>query len=210
MNSGAGHDDAADVVRTLHDIQPKLAARETGCDQLGVAKSEGVVDFAYLEHFLREDLNKRALRRMAVLKPLKVTLENYPEGQVEMLECVNNPEDPSHGTRMVPFSRVLYLEQEDFREDPPKMFYRLAPGREVRLRYAYFITCKEVIKDPATGEVIEFCDPRIQSIKKTIEEIFNIEIHNHSLYLYGNRKKAVESSENQSDKNTNHKHKQNS
>ena len=125
------------------------------CDQLGVAKSEGVVDFSYLEHFLREDLNRRALRRMAVLKPLKVTLENYPEGREELLECVNNPEDPAQGTRLVPFSRVLYIEQEDFREDPPKMFYRLAPGREVRLRYAYFITCKEVVKDPATGQVIE-------------------------------------------------------
>jgi glutaminyl-tRNA synthetase len=125
------------------------------CNQLGVAKSEGVVDISYLEYFLREDLNKRALRAMAVLKPLKVVIENYPVDKVEMLECINNPEDPAAGSRMVPFSRILYIEQEDFREDPPKQFFRLAPGREVRLRYAYFITCREVIKDPATGEISE-------------------------------------------------------
>lgn len=125
------------------------------CDRIGVAKGDSVVDFVLLEYFLREDLNKRALRMMGVLCPLKVVLENYPEGQVEELECINNPEDPSAGTRKVPFSRVLYIEQEDFREDPPKQFYRLAPGREVRLRYAYFITCKEVLKSPNTGEVLE-------------------------------------------------------
>ena len=125
------------------------------CGRIGVAKGDSVVDFVLLEHFLREDLNKRAPRMMGVLRPLKVVLENYPEGQVEELECINNPEDPSAGTRKVPFSRVLYIEQEDFREDPPKQFYRLAPGREVRLRYAYFITCKEVLKNPTTGEVLE-------------------------------------------------------
>lgn len=125
------------------------------CDHIGVTKSEGTVDVEYLEHFLREDLNKRAPRAMAVLKPLKVTIENFPEGKVEMLECINNPEDPSMGVRQAPFSRELYIEQDDFREDPPKQFYRLAPGREVRLRYAYFITCKEVMKNPATGEVTE-------------------------------------------------------
>lgn len=125
------------------------------CDHIGVTKSEGTVDVEYLEYFLREDLNKRAPRAMGVIKPLKVTLENYPEGQVEMLECINNPEDASMGVRQVPFSRELYIEQEDFRENPPRQFYRLAPGREVRLRYAYFITCKDVIKNPATGEVTE-------------------------------------------------------
>jgi len=130
-------------------------AIRTFCDTLGVGKSEGIVDFSYLEYCLREDLNKRAPRAMAVLKPLKVVIENYPEDRVEMLECINNPEDASAGTRQAPFSRVLFIEQEDFREDPPKQFYRLAPGREVRLRYAYFLTCKEVIKDTATGQISE-------------------------------------------------------
>ena len=125
------------------------------CDRIGVTKGDSVVDFALLEYLLREDLNKRAPRMMGVLRPLKVVLENYPEGRVEELECINNPEDPSAGTRKVPFSRVLYIEQEDFREDPPKQFYRLAPGREARLRYAYFITCKDVLKSPDTGEVLE-------------------------------------------------------
>jgi glutaminyl-tRNA synthetase len=125
------------------------------CDRIGVAKGDSVVDFVLLEYFLRENLNKGAPRMMGVLRPLKVVLENYPEGRVEELECINNPEDPSAGTRKVPFSRVLYIEQEDFREDPPKQFYRLAPGREARLRYAYFITCKDVLKSPDTGEVLE-------------------------------------------------------
>ncbi|MBC7239255.1 MAG: glutamine--tRNA ligase, partial [Chloroflexi bacterium] len=114
-----------------------------------------IVDIALLEHCLRQDLNKRALRRMAVLRPLKVILDNYPEGLVEELEAINNPEDPSAGTRKVPFSKVLYIERDDFMENPPKQFYRLAPGREVRLRYAYFIRCERVVKDPTTGEVIE-------------------------------------------------------
>jgi glutaminyl-tRNA synthetase len=108
-----------------------------------------------LEHAVREDLNKRAPRVMAVLRPLRVVIENYPEGQVEELDAINNPEDPSMGTRRVPFSRVLYVEQDDFREDPPKKFFRLAPGREVRLRYAYFVTCIDVVKDPGTGEIVE-------------------------------------------------------
>jgi glutaminyl-tRNA synthetase len=125
------------------------------CDRIGVAKSNSVVDIALLEHCLRDDLNKRAHRVMAVLRPLKVVIDNYPEGQVEELEAVNNPEDPGMGTRKVPFSRVLYIEADDFREDPPKKFFRLAPGREVRLRYGYFITCVKVVKDEQTGEVIE-------------------------------------------------------
>ena len=125
------------------------------CERIGVAKRDSIVDYALLEHCLREDLNKRALRAMAVLEPLKVVIENYPEGQVELLEAVNNPEDPSMGTRKVPFSKTLYVERGDFMEEPPKKFFRLAPGREVRLRYAYFITCKEVVKDPATGEIVE-------------------------------------------------------
>ncbi|HEX9155576.1 MAG TPA: glutamine--tRNA ligase/YqeY domain fusion protein, partial [Nitrospira sp.] len=125
------------------------------CDHIGVAKRDAVVEMQLLEHFIREDLNKRSLRVMAVLKPLKVVLDNYPEGTVEELDAVNNPEDPSAGTRKVPFSRTLYIERDDFLEDPPKQFFRLAPGREVRLRYAYIIKCVGVTKDPQTGEVIE-------------------------------------------------------
>ena len=125
------------------------------CKRIGITKYDGLTDVALLEHSLREDLNKRAQRVMAVLKPLRVVIENSPEDQVDQLEAVNNPEDPSAGTRTVPFSRVLYIEQDDFREDPPKKFYRLAPGREVRLRYAYFVTCTDVVKDEKTGEVIE-------------------------------------------------------
>jgi glutaminyl-tRNA synthetase len=120
-----------------------------------VAKRNSVVDLALLEHCLREDLNKRAQRVMAVLRPLRLVIDNYPEGQVEEMEAVNNPEDASMGTRQVPFSRVLYIERDDFREDPPRQFFRLAPGREVRLRYAYYITCTGVVKDEKTGEVVE-------------------------------------------------------
>jgi glutaminyl-tRNA synthetase len=125
------------------------------CELIGVAKRDSVVDVALLEHALREDLNKRAPRVMGVLRPLRVVIENYPEGQVEELDAVNNPEDPQMGTRKVPFSRVLYIEQDDFREDPPKKYYRLSPGREVRLRYGYFITCTGVVKDEKTGEIVE-------------------------------------------------------
>jgi glutaminyl-tRNA synthetase len=125
------------------------------CKRIGVAKYDGVVELALLEHSIREDLNKRAQRAMAVLRPLKVVIDNYPEGQVEQLEAVNNPEDPAAGTRKVPFSRVLYIEQDDFREVPPKKYYRLAPGQEVRLRWAYLITCTSVVKDEKTGEVTE-------------------------------------------------------
>ncbi len=125
------------------------------CERIGVAKANSVVDIALLEHTIREDLNRSAPRMMAVLRPLKVVIENFPEGKVEALEAVNNPEDPAAGTRKVPFSRTLYIEQEDFREDPPKKYFRLAPGREVRLRYAFFITCTGVVKDPATGAIVE-------------------------------------------------------
>ncbi|MGE5256133.1 MAG: glutamine--tRNA ligase/YqeY domain fusion protein [Hyphomicrobiales bacterium] len=125
------------------------------CERIGVAKADSTVDIGLMEHCLREDLNRRAPRVMAVLRPLKVTLVNYPEEQTEQLDAVNNPEDSSAGTRKVPFSRQLYIEREDFMEEPPRKFYRLAPGREVRLRYAYFITCVEVVKDPASGEVTE-------------------------------------------------------
>ncbi|MGD1974727.1 MAG: glutamine--tRNA ligase/YqeY domain fusion protein [Desulfobacterales bacterium] len=125
------------------------------CDRIGVAKADSMVDMALLEYCVREDLNKCAPRVMGVLRPLKVVIDNYPEAEEEMLEAVNNPEDPSMGTRNVPFSRELYIEQDDFMEDPPKKFFRLAPGREVRLRYAYFITCVDVVKDPDSGEVIE-------------------------------------------------------
>ena len=125
------------------------------CERIGVAKKDSMVDMALLEHCLREDLNKRAPRVMAVLKPLKVVLENYPEALVEYLPAVNNPEDPAAGSREVPFARELYIEREDFMEEPSRKFFRLAPGREVRLRYGYFITCTDVIKDAATGEVLE-------------------------------------------------------
>ena len=125
------------------------------CDRIGIAKANSIVSVAQLEDAVRQDLNKRALRVMGVLRPLKLVIENYPEGQVEQVEAVNNPEDESMGSREVPFSRELYIERTDFHEDPPKKYFRLAPGREVRLRYAYFITCREVVKDPQTGEVIE-------------------------------------------------------
>ena len=123
--------------------------------RIGVAKTDSTIDIALLEHSLREDLNRRAQRVMGVLRPLRVVIENYPEGQVEEMDAVNNPEDPGAGMRKVPFSRVLYIEREDFREDPPNKFFRLAPGREVRLRYAYFITCVGVVKDEKTGGVVE-------------------------------------------------------
>ena len=129
-------------------------AIRTFCERIGVAKRENLVDVALLEHAVREDLNKRAPRVMAVLRPLRVVIENYPEAQTEEFEIGNNPEDPSAGTRAVPFSRVLYIERDDFMETPPKKFFRLAPGREVRLRGAYFITCNEVVKD-AAGEIVE-------------------------------------------------------
>jgi glutaminyl-tRNA synthetase len=124
------------------------------CGAIGVSKTTGSIELAMLEHFVREDLNKRAPRAMAVLRALKVVIDNYPENQTEEMDAVNNPEDPSAGTRKVPFSRVLYIEQDDFREDPPKQYYRLSPGREVRLRYGYFITCKSVVKNEK-GEVVE-------------------------------------------------------
>ena len=127
----------------------------TFCERIGVAKRNSVVDIALLEHCVREDLNRCAPRVMAVLNPLRVIIDNYPENVVEELDAVNNPEDASMGTRKIPFSRELYIERDDFREAPPKQFFRLAPGREVRLRYAYYITCEQVIKDTVTGEVIE-------------------------------------------------------
>ncbi|RJQ46193.1 MAG: glutamine--tRNA ligase/YqeY domain fusion protein [Nitrospiraceae bacterium] len=125
------------------------------CDRIGVAKRDSVVDIALLEYCIREHLNKTAPRFMAVLRPLKVVITNYPDDQTEELEAVNNPEDTAMGTRKVPFSKVLYIEQEDFREDPPKQFYRLSPGREVRLRYAYYVTCTGVVKDDSTGQIKE-------------------------------------------------------
>ena len=124
------------------------------CARIGVAKKENVIDMAQLEHSIREDLNRHAPRVMVVLRPLKVVLTNYPEGQVEEVDVINNPEDPSAGTRKVPFSRVLYIERDDFMENPPKKFFRLSPGNEVRLRCAYFMTCTEVVKDEQ-GEIVE-------------------------------------------------------
>ena len=125
------------------------------CNRIGVAKTNSIVDIAQLESCIREDLNKRAPRVMAVLRPLRVVIENYPEGRVEEVEATNNPEDDSMGTRKVPFSRVIYVEQDDYREEPPKGWFRLAPGREVRLKHAYYITCVSAVKDGKTGEIIE-------------------------------------------------------
>ena len=125
------------------------------CERIGVARRDSTVDIALLEFSIREDLNKKAPRVMGVLRPLKVIIDNYPENQVEELDALNNPEDLAMGTRKIPFSRVIYIEQDDFLENPPKKFFRLAPGREVRLRYAYFITCVDVVKDEKTGQIIE-------------------------------------------------------
>ncbi len=125
------------------------------CNRVGVSKTNSTVDISFLEYFIREDLNKRSPRVMAVLRPLKVIIDNYPEGKVEEVEAENNPEDPAAGTRLLSFSRVLYIEQEDFREDPPKKYFRLSPGREVRLKHAYYITCTRVVKDESTGEILE-------------------------------------------------------
>jgi glutaminyl-tRNA synthetase len=136
------------------------------CNRIGVAKSDSIVDIALLEHCIRENLNKCAPRVMAVLRPLKVVIDNYPEDKAEELEAENNPEDPSAGTRKVPFSQVIYIEQDDFREDPPKKYFRLAPCREVRLKHAYIIKCEKVVKDEKTGDIVELrCtfDPKTRS-----------------------------------------------
>jgi glutaminyl-tRNA synthetase len=125
------------------------------CERIGVAKRDSMVDIALLEYYIREDLNKRTPRVMAVLNPVRVVIDNYPEGQVEELDAENNPEDPGMGSRKIPFSRVLYIERDDFREDPPKKFFRLAPGREVRLKHAYYIKCVDVVKDEQTGQIVE-------------------------------------------------------
>jgi glutaminyl-tRNA synthetase len=167
QNHVAGWDDPR--MPTLAGLRRRgytTEAIRTFCERIGVAKRNSTVDIAMLEHCLREDLNKLAARAMAVLRPIKLVIENYPAGQVEYLEAVNNPEDPSSGTRLVPFSGVIYIEQDDFREDPPKGFFRLSPGREVRLRYAYIIKCTDVVKDPETGEILELrCtyDPETKS-----------------------------------------------
>jgi glutaminyl-tRNA synthetase len=124
------------------------------CDRIGVAKRDSMVDIGLLEYAIRQDLNKTANRVMGVIRPLKVVITNYPEGQSEQLEATNNPENPEEGSRRVPFSRELYIEQDDFMEDPPRKFFRLGPGREVRLRYGYFITCTDVVKDE-NGEIVE-------------------------------------------------------
>jgi glutaminyl-tRNA synthetase len=166
----------------------------TFAERIGVAKTDSTIDVALLEHCIREDLNKRAPRVMAVLHPLRVVIDNYPEGTTEELEAVNNPEDPAMGTRKVPFSRVLYIEQDDFMEKPPKEFFRLSPGREVRLRYAYIIKCGEVVKDKA-GKVAELhCtyDPETRSgaagssrkVKGTIHWVSSAHAHKAEIRLY--------------------------
>ncbi|UVT16212.1 MAG: glutamine--tRNA ligase/YqeY domain fusion protein [Nitrospira sp.] len=165
------------------------------CEHIGVAKRDAIVEMQLLEHFIREDLNKRSPRVMAVLRPLKVVIDNYPDGVVEELDAVNNPEDATAGTRRVPFSRTLYIEQDDFREDPPKQFYRLAPGREVRLRYGYIIKCVNATKDPQTGLVTELhCtyDPETRSgsaheqrkVKATIHWVSATHAANATIRLY--------------------------
>ncbi len=135
------------------------------CDRIGVAKFNSTIDMVVLENAVREDLNRLAQRRMAVLRPLKVVIDNYPAGQVEQLEAVNNPEDPAAGSRKIPFSRTIYIDQDDFREDAPKKFFRLVPGGEVRLRYAYIIKCESVVKDSAGG-----CDRGALHIRSAHEE----------------------------------------
>lgn len=142
------------TLRGLRRRGVPAAALRDFCSRIGLTKSDNTIEYPMLEHCIREDLNKNAQRRMAVLDPLKVTITNYPEGQSETLDAVNNPEDPEGGMRQVPFSRTLYIEKADFMEDPPKKFFRLAPGREVRLRWAYFITCQDVVKNDA-GDVVE-------------------------------------------------------
>jgi glutaminyl-tRNA synthetase len=167
------------------------------CDRIGFAKRNSTVDMALLEHCVREDLNTRTPRYMAVLNPLKVVIVNYPEDQVEKLDAINNPEDETMGTRKVPFSRVLYIEKDDFREDPPKKFFRLAPGREVRLRYAYYIKCVDVMKDEKTGEVTELrCtyDPETRGggspdgrkVKATLHWVSAPHSHGAEVRLYDN------------------------
>lgn len=136
------------------------------CERIGVAKSNSTVDYELLEHCVREDLNLRAARAMAVLRPLKIVIDNYPAGQVEELEAENNPENPEMGSRKLPFSRELYIEQDDFMENPPGKFFRLAPGREVRLKHAYIIKCEQVVKDEQSGQIVELrCsyDPETKS-----------------------------------------------
>ncbi len=165
------------------------------CERIGVSKFNGVIDVSWLEDSLREDLNKRAPRVMGVLRPLRVVIENYPEGQTEEMDAVNNPEDPAAGSRKVPFSRVLYVEQDDFREDPPKDFFRLAVGREVRLRYAYFVKCIGVVKDPKTGQVVELTctydpatrggdSPDGRKVKATLHWVSAAHARNAAVRLY--------------------------
>jgi glutaminyl-tRNA synthetase len=172
------------------------AAIRNFCNAIGVSKTNGTIELGLLEHYVREDLNKRAPRMMAVLRPLRVVIDNYPEAQAEEMEAVNNPEDPSAGTRKVPFSRVVYIEQEDFREDPPKQYFRLTIGREVRLRYAYLITCTSVVKDDA-GEVVEIhctydpatrggTTPDGRKVKSTIHWVSEAHAVNAEVRLYGN------------------------
>jgi glutaminyl-tRNA synthetase len=167
------------------------------CASIGLSKTNGSIELGRLEYFVREDLNKRAPRVMAVLRPLKVVIDNYPEGQVEEMEAINNPEDPAAGTRTVPFSKVLYIEQDDFREDPPKQFFRLSPGREVRLRYGYFITCTGVVKN-ASGEIAEVhctydpatrggnAPPDGRKVKATIHWVSGSQASSGEVRLYDN------------------------
>ena len=158
------------------------------CGKIGVAKNENIVDISLLEHCVREDLNERAPRVMGVLRPLRVVIDNYPEDQVEEFECPNHPQNPGMGLRKIPFSRTLYIEKEDFHENPPKKYYRLGPGREVRLRYAYIIKCVSMVKDEKSGKVIEVhCtyDPETRngppSDGRKVEGVIHWVSANHSL-----------------------------
>jgi glutaminyl-tRNA synthetase len=164
-------------------------------EMIGVARRESLIEYAALEHCVRDVLNRTSMRRMAVLRPLKVVVTNYPEGQEETFDVVNNPEDPSAGTRPVSFGRELWIERDDFLEDPPKKFFRLAPGREVRLRSAYFVTCQEVVKD-ASGEVVELrctydpatrggASPDGRSPKATLHWVSAAHAHEGDVRLYG-------------------------
>eukprot|EP00825_Cyclidium_porcatum_P004917 TRINITY_DN12341_c0_g1_i1.p1 TRINITY_DN12341_c0_g1~~TRINITY_DN12341_c0_g1_i1.p1 ORF type:complete len:250 (+),score=26.61 TRINITY_DN12341_c0_g1_i1:39-788(+) len=161
-------------------------------ETIGVAKRDNVIDVSLLEFCLREDLNKRARRALAVLNPVKLIIDNYPEGQTEELDAVNNPENPDEGLRKVPFSKELYIEREDFMEEPPSKYFRLAPGREVRLKYAYIIKCESVVKDPETGNITEIhCTYAVSYTHLTLPTICSVQISVVAVSLKKKKKKIM-------------------